>query len=117
MRLLVDLHGVLAPITCQSNTNTIFMALESQVRKTYCSHIKCTIVCKEKNFRLTEAAQSEQGVLRLIWSGRLECVFVDPKGAKISKNGNKITCRLSKNKHFLFYTQGRGGNIMPATPS
>ena len=58
-----------------------------------------------------------QGVLRLIWSGRLECVFVDPKGAKISKNGNKITCRLSKNKHFLFYTQGRGGNIMPATPS
>ena len=33
-----------------------------------------------------------QGVLRLIWSGRLECVFVDPKGAKISKNGNKITC-------------------------
>ena len=62
MRLLVDLHGVLAPITCQSNTNTIFMALESQVRKTYCSHIKCTIVCKEKNFRLTEAAQSESGV-------------------------------------------------------
>ena len=60
---------------------------------------------------------SIQGVLRLIWSGRLECVFVDPKGAKISKNGNKITCRLSKNKHFLFYTQGRGGNIMPATPS
>ena len=60
--LLVDLHGVLAPITCQSNTNTIFMALESQVRKTYCSHIKCTIVCKEKNFRLTEAAQSESGV-------------------------------------------------------
>ena len=60
---------------------------------------------------------SVQGVLRLIWSGRLECVFVDPKGAKISKNGNKITCRLSKNKHFLFYTQGRGGNIMPATPS
>jgi len=60
---------------------------------------------------------SNQGVLRLIWSGRLECVFVDPKGAKISKNGNKITCRLSKNKHFLFYTQGRGGNIMPATPS
>ena len=58
-----------------------------------------------------------QGVLRLIWSGRLECVFVDPKGAKISKNGNIITCRLSKNKHFLFYTQGRGGNIMPATPS
>ena len=58
-----------------------------------------------------------QGVLRLIWSGRLECVFVDPKGAKISKNGNKITCRLSKNKHFLFYTQGRGRNIMPATPS
>ena len=58
-----------------------------------------------------------QGVLRLIWSGRLECVFVDPKGAKISKNGNKITCRLSKNKHFLFYTQGRGGNIIPATPS
>ena len=59
----------------------------------------------------------KQGVLRLIWSGRLECVFVDPKGAKISKNGNKITCRLSKNKHFLFYTQGRGRNIMPATPS
>ena len=59
----------------------------------------------------------DQGVLRLIWSGRLECVFVDPKGAKISKNGNKITCRLSKNKQFLFYTQGRGGNIMPATPS
>ena len=58
-----------------------------------------------------------QGVLRLIWSGRLECVFVDPKGAKISKNGNKITCRLSKNKQFLFYTQGRGGNIMPVTPS
>ena len=58
-----------------------------------------------------------QGVLRLIWSGRLECVFVDSKGAKISKNGNIITCRLSKNKHFLFYTQGRGGNIMPATPS
>ena len=42
---------------------------------------------------------------------------VDPKGAKISKNGNNITCRLSKNKHFLFHTQGRGGNIMPATPS
>ena len=42
-------------------------------------------------------------MLRLIWSGRLECVFVDPKGAKISKNGNKITCRLSKNKHFLFF--------------
>ena len=61
--------------------------------------------------------KSDQGVLRLIWSGRLECVFVDPKGAKISKNGNKINCRLSKNKHFLFYTQGRGGNIMPATPS
>ena len=58
-----------------------------------------------------------QGVLRLIWSGRLECVFVEPKGAKISKNGNITTCRLSKNKHFLFYTQGRGGNIMPATPS
>ena len=58
-----------------------------------------------------------QGALRLIWSGRLESVFVDPKGAKISKNGNKITCRLSKNKHFLFYTPGRGGNIMPATPS
>ena len=26
-----------------------------------------------------------QGVLRFIWSGRLECFFVDPKGAKISK--------------------------------
>ena len=59
----------------------------------------------------------DQGVLRLIWSGRLESVFVDPKGGKISKNGNKSTCRLSKNKHFLFYTQGRGINIMPATPS
>ena len=67
-----------------------------------------------KNRKLFSIAQ---GVLRLIWSGRLECVFVDPKGAKISKNGNIITCRLSKNKHFLFYTQGRGGNIMPATPS
>ena len=70
------------------------------------SFIEFTIFC-----------QIVQGVLRLIWSGRLECVFVDPKGAKISKNGNNITCRLSKNKHFLFYTQGRGGNIMPATPS
>ena len=58
-----------------------------------------------------------QGVLRLIWSGRLECVFVDPKRAKISKNGNNITCRLSKNKHLLFYTQGHGGSIMLATPS
>ena len=68
--------------------------------------------------RVTYAATYlSQGVLRLIWSGRLECVFVDPKGAKISKNGNNITCRLSKNKHFLFYTQGRGGNIRPATPS
>ena len=63
------------------------------------------------------ASMVVQGVLRLIWSGRLECVFVDPKGARISKNGNKITCRLSKNKHFLFYTQGRGRNIMPATTS
>ena len=34
----------------------------------------------------------EQGVLRSIWSGRLECFFVDPKGAKISKNGNNIIC-------------------------
>ena len=58
-----------------------------------------------------------QGVLRLIWSGRLECVFVDPKGAKISKNGNIVTCRLSKNKHFLIYAQGRSRNIMPAMPS
>ena len=58
-----------------------------------------------------------QGVLRLIWSGGLECVFVDPKGAKISKNGNIITCRLSKNKHFLFYTQGCGTKIESATPS
>ena len=33
-----------------------------------------------------------QGVLRSIWSGRLECFFVDPKGAKISKNGNNIIC-------------------------
>ena len=47
-----------------------------------------------------------QGVLRLIWSGRLECVFVDPKGAKISKNGNNIICRLSKNKYFLFIHKG-----------
>ena len=58
-----------------------------------------------------------QGVLRLIWSGRLECFFVDPKGAKISKNGNNIICRLSKNKYFLFYAQGCSGNIMPAMPS
>ena len=74
--------------------------------------LKCT-----KRPAKNQNVAPEQGVLRLIWSGRLECVFVDPKGAKISKNGNKITCRLSKNKHFLFYTQGRGGNIMPATPS
>ena len=85
------------------------------------SHIPWTIH-KFKLFSQTTAVNKKlrgftQGVLRLIWSGRLECVFVDPKGAKISKNGNKITCRLSKNKHFLFYTQGRGGNIMPATPS
>ena len=58
-----------------------------------------------------------QGVLRLIWSGRLESFFVDPKGAKISKIGNNIICILSKNKYFLFYTQGRSGNIKPATPS
>ena len=71
----------------------------------------------QTSHKITSTSAIEQGVLRLIWSGRLECVFVDPKGAKISKNGNKITCRLSKNKHFLFYTQGRGGNIIPATPS
>ena len=35
-----------------------------------------------------------QGVLRSIWSGRLECFFVDPKGAKISKKGNNIICTL-----------------------
>ena len=38
--------------------------------------------------------RSMQGVLRSIWSGRLECFFVDPKGAKISKNGNNIICTL-----------------------
>ena len=27
-------------------------------------------------------------------SGRLECFFVDPKGAKISKSGNNIVCTL-----------------------
>ena len=36
----------------------------------------------------------DQGVLRSIWSGRLECFFVDLKGAKISKNGNNIICTL-----------------------
>ena len=35
-----------------------------------------------------------QGVLRSIWSGRLECFFVDPEGAKNSKNGNNIICTL-----------------------
>ena len=58
-----------------------------------------------------------QGILKLICSGRLECFFADPKGAMISKNGNNIICRLSKNKYFLFYTQGRGGNIMPTMSS
>ena len=58
-----------------------------------------------------------QGVFRLIWSGRLEWFFVDSKGAKISKNGNNIICRLSKNNCFLFYTPGSSGNIMPAMPS
>ena len=58
-----------------------------------------------------------QGVLRSIWSGRLESFFVDPKGAKISKNDNNVICTLLKDKHFLFYAQGCGAKIEPAMPS
>ena len=39
-------------------------------------------------------ASLDQGVFRSIWSGRLECFIVDPKGANISKNGNNIICTL-----------------------
>ena len=41
-----------------------------------------------------QADMTDQGVLRSIWSGRLECFFVDTKGAKISKNGTNVICIL-----------------------
>ena len=43
-------------------------------------------------------------------------VFVDPYTVELAKNGTNIIWRYSKNKQFLFYAQGRGPKIEPATP-
>ena len=50
------------------------------------------------------------------WKGRLKRFFVDPYAVEIVKNGTNIICRYQKNKQFLFYAQGRGSKIEPATP-
>ena len=50
------------------------------------------------------------------WKGRLKRFFVDPYAVEIVKNGNNIIYRYQKNKQFLFYAQGRGSKIEPATP-
>ena len=47
----------------------------------------------------------------------LSAFFVDPKGAKISKNRNNIIYTLLENKHFLFYAQGHGAEIKHTMPS
>ena len=50
------------------------------------------------------------------WKGRLKRFFVDPYPVKLAKNGTNIISRYSKNKQFLFYTQGRSSKLEPATP-
>ena len=50
------------------------------------------------------------------WKGRLKRFFVDPFVVELATNGTNIIWRYSKNKQFLFYAQGRGSKIEPATP-
>ena len=76
-----------------------------QLQKNMCRNNQCLLLnlvhrqtsvnFKDKTFAVRDVwtiCSLNQGVLRSIWSGRLECFFVDPKGAKISKNGNNIIC-------------------------
>ena len=50
------------------------------------------------------------------WKGRLKRFFVDPYAVELAKYVTNIILRYSKNKQFLFYAQGRGSKIEPATP-
>ena len=51
------------------------------------------------------------------WNGHSSVIFPSLKPEGISKDGTNIICTSLKNKQFLFYAQGRGAKIEPATPS
>ena len=57
--------------------------IQSAQSKLYIDLMQCNTKKEEEMFMKAFKGKVMQGVLRLIWSGRIQCFFVDLKRAKI----------------------------------